>query len=139
MAATPPRKSFDSICARVPLLTPLGYRPRGASALVFTTGISAASEAGALARFAAGEKKDKEGKETSLTAYTVSTFAVDKGLPKTVDFARQYRDAFKEEPDASAALAYDGVRILVDALQRCKNRAAKGSPTNFVIPKISQV
>ena len=112
--------------ARVPLLTPLGFRPRGASALVFATGISAASEAGAARRFAAGEKNDAASKEIPRKTYTVSTFAVDKERPKTVDFARQYREAFKEEPDAAAALAYDGVRILVDALQRAQKPGSEG-------------
>jgi branched-chain amino acid transport system substrate-binding protein len=59
-------------------------------------------------------------------AYLASAFAVDKELPQTVAFARQYREAYKEDPGVHAALAYDGIRILVDALRRAQAVAADG-------------
>ena len=208
---------------RVPLLTPLGYRPHGAGELAFSTGISVSFQANALARFAVEEKnignivilvdetreqaraladafenqfkklfaekhpkeaaqepkrllfgkelkiaevaaRSIDAKETQcvvftgtaedfaqwskaqrrdallvlyagedgalsdapLNTYMASAFATQKELPKTVDFARQYREAFKEEPDVHAALAYDAVRILVEALQRSQKPASEG-------------
>jgi branched-chain amino acid transport system substrate-binding protein len=44
-------------------------------------------------------------------------------LPQTTAFASKYRESFKEEPDVHAALAYDGIRILVDALRRGQSSA----------------
>ncbi|HWY85198.1 MAG TPA: ABC transporter substrate-binding protein [Gemmataceae bacterium] len=202
----------------VPLLTPLGTRPRGLSQLTFGIGIAPAAQAHALARFAAldqgvrsmaivmddrreesralaeafeiefhkaleekhaGEKSAKPervvfGKDANFSAlaqrmdaakvqgvlfagsaqdfeqwcsalssaefliffggedgtvreprlqsaFLTSAFAVDKELPKTGAFVQRFREAFKEEPDVHAALAYDGIRILVDALRRAQN------------------
>ena len=204
---------------RVPLLTPLGDRPAGASDLVFASGMSLAAQAHALARFAVEEKdirtiviladetreqarrsadafdlqfqkafaakhpKESVAKPTRLTfgkqrtiadlaaqvdaksqavmlagtnadlsqwrkarpkddrivlfggedgslreagpnIYAASAFALDKASPKTVDFARQYREAFKEEADVHAALAYEGMHILVEALRRAPSPAS---------------
>jgi branched-chain amino acid transport system substrate-binding protein len=203
--------------ARVPLVTPLGARPRGTGDLVFAVGIAPAAQARALARFAvqdkgvtttalvvderrqayrelaetfesemrqalqsirpneevkksttfrfgkdaklaelakrvggakvqgvlfAGPAQDYEewraalpnpefliffaGAETALhenrtdPAYVASPFAVDPDLPKTVEFARRFREAFKKEPDVHAALAYEGIRILADAMNRAQ-------------------
>ncbi len=52
--------------------------------------------------------------------YVATVFALDKERPKTVEFAQRFRDAFKEEPDSRAALAYDGTRLLADALRRAQ-------------------
>jgi branched-chain amino acid transport system substrate-binding protein len=208
---------------RVPLVTPLGYRPHGAGELVFSTGMSVSFQAKALARFAVEEKnigkivilvdetreqaramadafenqfekvfaekhpkeeaqkpkrllfgkelkiaelaaRPMDAKETQcvmfagsaddfaqwrkaqppgdflilyvgedsalrdapLNTYMASAFATQKELPKTMDFVRRYREAFKEEPDVHAALAYDAVRILVEALQRSQKPATEG-------------
>jgi branched-chain amino acid transport system substrate-binding protein len=53
-------------------------------------------------------------------AYVVSSFAAHKDLPKTMEFAQKFRETFKEEPDAHAALAYDAIRILADVLRRAQ-------------------
>jgi branched-chain amino acid transport system substrate-binding protein len=204
--------------SRVPVLTPLGWRPRGASELVFSTGVTPSARGQKLARFAVLDQdvqsivlfvdqrqeearrladafeqefprackdkhaKDKHGKENSGKAervafgvdadfgelaraveptkvqaalfagsasdyeswrqalkdrkvllffggerpaatdlgdaFFVSAFAIDKETSKTVAFAERFRGAFKQEPDVHAALAYDGVRLLIDALRR---------------------
>ena len=203
--------------SRVPLLTPLGYKPRGTGELVFSIGMTPALQAEALARFAVEEKsvktwlffvdersegarilaeeferalhksfQDKFPKETYQKPETVrfgkdpkwselvarlapgqvqaaffagsatdfqewskamnptdalifygsehgvarqremhnaifaSPFAVDKELPRSVAFAQKFREAFKDEPDAHAALAYEGVHLLVGAMRRAQ-------------------
>ena len=198
---------------QVPLITPLGGRPQGLTKLIFTTGITPASQADALARFAVIEKGIKKfailvdqrldesrglaeaferalqknieekkeefakpqlipfgkdakfvdltkdinpakvqgllfagtvqdyvewrktlpssdlliffgGEETPFPengmgpVFRASAFAVDKDLPKTEEFARKFRENFKEDPDVHAALAYDGIRMMIDAMKR---------------------
>jgi branched-chain amino acid transport system substrate-binding protein len=44
----------------------------------------------------------------------------EKFGPDGEAFAREYEDKFRERPDLAAALAYDGVRLLIDALERAK-------------------
>jgi len=51
-------------------------------------------------------------------AFLASAFAIDKDLPKTAAFAQQFQETFKEAADVHAALAYDGIRIFIDALRR---------------------
>jgi len=57
----------------------------------------------------------------TVPAFVVSAFAVHKELPKTETFAKKFRETFKEEPTVHAALAYDGVRILIDAMRRAQS------------------
>jgi ABC-type branched-subunit amino acid transport system substrate-binding protein len=45
-----------------------------------------------------------------------TAFAVDPDLPKTEEFAKKFRAAFQQDVSVRAALAYDGIRILVQAL-----------------------
>jgi branched-chain amino acid transport system substrate-binding protein len=49
--------------------------------------------------------------------FLVSAFALTKN-PAQKDFVTQYQNKFKESPDVHAALAYDNLRILIDALKR---------------------
>jgi branched-chain amino acid transport system substrate-binding protein len=44
----------------------------------------------------------------------------EKTGPEGETFAREYEEKFRERPDLAAALAYDGVRLLIDALDRAK-------------------
>lgn len=50
--------------------------------------------------------------------YLVTAFAVDADLPKTEEFAKKFREAFQAEPDAAAALAFEGAELLFEALRR---------------------
>jgi branched-chain amino acid transport system substrate-binding protein len=52
--------------------------------------------------------------------YRARAFAVDADLPKTVAFAKAFRENYKEEPGVAAALAYDGIRMIIEALRRAQ-------------------
>src|SRR5262249_747501 len=53
--------------------------------------------------------------------YHVSAFGVDAETPRAAEFARRYRKAFQEDPDADAAVAYEGLKLLFEAARRSKD------------------
>jgi branched-chain amino acid transport system substrate-binding protein len=57
--------------------------------------------------------------------YAVTTFAADGLSPRGQEFAKKYRERFKEEPDLYAADAYDGARLLFEAMRRAKSVEAE--------------
>lgn len=58
------------------------------------------------------------------TIYLATAFTSrDKLAPDGEAFAREYEAKFRERPGLAAALAYDGVRLLIDALDRAKSTA----------------
>lgn len=69
--------------------------------------------------------------------YAVTTFAAAGLTPRGQEFAKKYRERFKEEPDLSAVNAYDGARLLFEAMRRAKSsepervRAALADPVTF--------
>lgn len=56
--------------------------------------------------------------ETILIA---TAFAVDVEVPKTQEFSKKFRAAFQEDADVHAALAYDGVRLQIEAMLRMES------------------
>ena len=54
--------------------------------------------------------------------YHVTAFASDADTPPVKTFVEQYRKAYHEEPDSYAALAFDDVRMLAEALRQADNR-----------------
>jgi branched-chain amino acid transport system substrate-binding protein len=56
--------------------------------------------------------------EAGRGVYAVTTFAADALTPTGKEFARKYRERFKEEPDLYAASAYDGARLLFEAMRK---------------------
>jgi branched-chain amino acid transport system substrate-binding protein len=53
--------------------------------------------------------------------YLMTAFVTDADVPRAQEFAKKYREAFKEEPDVHAALAYDDARLLFEALRRTQD------------------
>jgi ABC-type branched-subunit amino acid transport system substrate-binding protein len=53
--------------------------------------------------------------------YFVTAFVPDTDTPRTVEFATRYHQAFHEEADVHAAIAYEGIKLLNEALIRCKD------------------
>ncbi len=53
--------------------------------------------------------------------YAATTFAAEGLTPAGQEFAGKYRERFKEEPDLYAAAAYDGARLLFEAMRRAKS------------------
>jgi branched-chain amino acid transport system substrate-binding protein len=47
-----------------------------------------------------------------------TTYFADPSSEGVAAFAREFREAFQTEPDVHAALAYDGFRLLVEAMKR---------------------
>lgn len=52
------------------------------------------------------------------TVLLASAFSADQATAKTTSFLKSYRDAYQTEADVNAALAYDGLRLLTDAIKR---------------------
>ncbi|MFO0967127.1 MAG: ABC transporter substrate-binding protein [Gemmataceae bacterium] len=50
--------------------------------------------------------------------YRVTAFAANAEDVSVQAFARKYRDAYKSEPTVQAALAYDGLRLLIEGMKR---------------------
>ena len=50
-----------------------------------------------------------------------SHFAADAPDPKVQDFAKRYEKEFGKPPGAMAALGYDVLFVLADAVTRCSN------------------
>ncbi len=53
-------------------------------------------------------------------AYLATAFAAEGLTPAGQEFAKRYRDRFGHDLDAAAALAYDGVRLLIQVLRRAR-------------------
>jgi ABC-type branched-subunit amino acid transport system substrate-binding protein len=53
--------------------------------------------------------------------FHLTSFTLDATTPLAKSFVEQYRKAFKDEPDAYAALAYDDLRMLAEALRQAEN------------------
>ncbi|HEX5269909.1 MAG TPA: ABC transporter substrate-binding protein [Gemmataceae bacterium] len=53
--------------------------------------------------------------------YALTTFAADALTPAGQEFAKRYRERFKEAPDLHAAAAYDGARLLFEVMRRAKS------------------
>jgi branched-chain amino acid transport system substrate-binding protein len=51
----------------------------------------------------------------------VTAFVRDVDTPRAKDFVAEYGKAFSDEPDVHAALAYDGARLLFEAIHKCKH------------------
>jgi branched-chain amino acid transport system substrate-binding protein len=70
------------------------------------------------------------GPEDSLRALTEQTesgavwvataFAADLDEARARAFVKEYRELYKDDPDVDAALAYDGARLLFEAVRRAK-------------------
>jgi branched-chain amino acid transport system substrate-binding protein len=52
--------------------------------------------------------------------YVAVPYLPEGGTSRNQEFNKQYRERFQQAPDLSAALAYDGVRVLFEAMRRAK-------------------
>lgn len=59
--------------------------------------------------------------DTNAEIYFSTHFAADAPDPKVRDFAKRYEKRFGKQPGAMAALGYDVLLVLADAMKRCKN------------------
>jgi branched-chain amino acid transport system substrate-binding protein len=53
--------------------------------------------------------------------YLVTAFVTDADVPKAQEFAKKFREAFQEEADVHAALAYDNARLVFEAIKQTKD------------------
>ena len=60
------------------------------------------------------------GREALNNTYISNHYSADNPAPIVQNFVAAYRKRFNKEPDAIAALAYDAVKVLADAMQRAK-------------------
>jgi branched-chain amino acid transport system substrate-binding protein len=54
--------------------------------------------------------------------YLATPFVADADFPLAKEFVAHFRKEFGEDPDASAALAYDGARLLFEALKKSQSQ-----------------
>jgi branched-chain amino acid transport system substrate-binding protein len=52
--------------------------------------------------------------------YAVTAWALDEKIAPATEFANRFRTEYKEEPDAQAALTYDAMRMLVEAILKAE-------------------
>jgi branched-chain amino acid transport system substrate-binding protein len=57
--------------------------------------------------------------------YALTTFVTDGLTSRGQEFVKRYQDRFKEAPDVRAASAYDGARLLFEAMRRASVIEAK--------------
>jgi branched-chain amino acid transport system substrate-binding protein len=60
----------------------------------------------------------KNGREALNNTYISNHYSADNPDPVVQNFVKAYRAKFNREPDAIAALAYDAVKVLADAMTR---------------------
>jgi branched-chain amino acid transport system substrate-binding protein len=68
--------------------------------------------------------------------YLATAFAADKLPSELSEFVQRYHKRFDEEPDAIAALAYDGARFLFEGLRRAE--AMEGSKIRDALSQVTQ-
>src|SRR5207253_49326 len=52
--------------------------------------------------------------------YAATAYLAGATVPANQEFVKKYQERFQEKPDIHAALAYDGIRLLLDALRRAQ-------------------
>jgi branched-chain amino acid transport system substrate-binding protein len=62
----------------------------------------------------------KNGREALNNTYISNHYSGDNPAPIVQNFVSSYRERYKRDPDAIAALAYDAVKVLADALNRAQ-------------------
>lgn len=63
----------------------------------------------------------KNGREALNNSYISNHYSADNPDAIVQNFVKSYRAKFNKEPDAMAALAYDAVKVLADALTRAQS------------------
>jgi branched-chain amino acid transport system substrate-binding protein len=53
--------------------------------------------------------------------YVTTYFVLGEGSSQSQEFVKKYQERFHENPDGHAALAYDGIRVLFEAMRRAKS------------------
>ena len=53
--------------------------------------------------------------------YWATSYTPDVPEPRNQEFVKKYKERFHEDPDVSAALAYDSLRILLEAMHRANS------------------
>jgi branched-chain amino acid transport system substrate-binding protein len=53
--------------------------------------------------------------------YLATAFAEDDPAPRAREFVARYRQRFGESPDVHAALAYEGTRLMIEAVRQCQS------------------
>ena len=59
--------------------------------------------------------------------YLATPYGLNVGTPELQEFAKKYQERFREAPGTDALLAYDGVRILLQAIRRASIVSTTGA------------
>jgi branched-chain amino acid transport system substrate-binding protein len=68
-----------------------------------------------------GAKTVRSHRPAGMVLYFVTAFMPDAEMPRAAEFAKRYQAAFGEEADVNAAVAYDGLKLLYEAVCRSKD------------------
>ena len=82
----------------------------------------------------------KNGREALNNSYISNHYSGDNPDPVVQNFVRAYRARFNREPDAIAALAYDAVKVLADAITRANSTegpALRGALAQADVPGVT--
>src|SRR5439155_2924132 len=60
-------------------------------------------------------------RETTNGVYVALPYVPGEDSAQNKKFVNKYQERFKETPDFHAALAYDGIRVLFEAMRRSKS------------------
>ncbi len=64
--------------------------------------------------------RSKNGREALKNTFISNHYSGDNPDPIVQNFVKAYRAKFNREPDSIAALGYDAVKVLADAITRAK-------------------
>jgi branched-chain amino acid transport system substrate-binding protein len=62
-----------------------------------------------------------EGSGPASSIYWATPYVTDPSIPQGQEFSKKYKERFHEEPDVHAALAYDALRIFLEAMRAAKS------------------
>lgn len=119
-------KDQADLIARIKKAQPHAIAYAG-DAVKFNTLCAKLREAGIQAPLLYGGEDDSPARTNSDAAgvvYMTTAFAPDADVPAAREFVTKYQQRFHEAPDVHAALAYDGARLLFEALRRTTPPAA---------------
>jgi len=75
--------------------------------------------------------------KTLSDVYLAEAFAGDGGTPQGQEFAKKYQQRFHEPPDLHAALAYDSLRLLAEAVRQAKGTRPANVRTELAEPNFT--
>ncbi len=90
-------------------------------AVLFAGAPTALQEVGLTVPILAGEDGEQLAALKGSVVYLATPYLLEGATPELQEFVKKYQGRFHESPGTDALLAYDGIRVLVQAMRRAKN------------------